>query len=56
MIGFVMMQVRDLDFSIKVIGGEIIRDNNGLAMSSRNVYLSPEERDRVFYLIIFLIT
>ncbi|KAK7292978.1 hypothetical protein RJT34_15837 [Clitoria ternatea] len=40
----IQRMVRDLDFSIKVIGVEVSRENDGLAMSSRNVHLSPEER------------
>lgn len=34
----------DLDLGVKVMGGAIIRERDGLAMSSRNVYLSPEQR------------
>ncbi|KAJ9548006.1 hypothetical protein OSB04_020549 [Centaurea solstitialis] len=40
----VQRMVRDLDFGVKVIGAEMIRDEDGLAMSSRNVHLSPQER------------
>ena len=42
--------VRDLNFDLDVVVSPIVREPSGLARSSRNTYLSPEEKERALAL------
>lgn len=42
--------VEDLNFNLKVVPCPIVREKDGLAMSSRNTYLSEEQRKRALVL------
>tara|TARA_R110000868_G_scaffold11531_3_gene56476 strand:- start:292 stop:1161 length:870 start_codon:yes stop_codon:yes gene_type:complete len=46
--------VADLNIPVEIIGGAILRESDGLAMSSRNVYLTADERKAAGQLNIIL--
>lgn len=46
----IRQMVSELHFPVEVVPCEIVREADGLAMSSRNLYLSPEQRKQAVFL------
>lgn len=50
-LAIIKKMVKDLNFDVEIIGCDIVRSEKGLALSSRNSYLSEEEKEESLILI-----
>jgi pantoate--beta-alanine ligase len=46
----IQRMVKDLNFQVNVVGCPVVRESDDLAMSSRNKYISDEERESALYI------